>query len=81
MDFCFIFASLRFFLLVMTFIDLDYGLAIGVHFDFPSPPRGVALSLTWVEFSSLWTYILRRATIVKADEVSLEIQDNVINHL
>jgi len=56
-------------------------LAIGVQFDFPSSPAGVALAQTGIELSAFRTHVLRRATVFQADEVILQIDNLRFNSI
>jgi hypothetical protein len=50
----------------------DYGLAVGVQFDFPSSPARVALAEAHVELSAVGTHVLGSAAVVQADEIVLK---------
>jgi hypothetical protein len=50
----------------------DYGLAVGVQFDFPSSPAGVALAQANVELGAIGTHILSSTAVIQADEIVLK---------
>jgi hypothetical protein len=50
----------------------DHGLAVGVQFDFPSSPAGVALAQANVELGTIRTHVLSSTAVIQADEIVLK---------
>lgn len=50
----------------------DHGLAVGVQFDFPSSPAGVALAQANVELGAIRTHVLSSTAVIQADEIVLK---------
>jgi hypothetical protein len=50
----------------------DHRLAVGVQFDFPSSPAGVALAQANIELGAIGTHVLSSTAVIQADEIVLK---------